>query len=503
MSLLADKRILITTTTLQQTFGGRTKSLLQRARIFAEHGLHVTVYAMNFNENYQDTFALYREKGHITPDIQIGDLFETLGGWNADIQNNYRTILQDVFGDLTKYEKREFEDRDKYFLDGHVVLGINYTTPDKLTLKSIDAFELERKQPVRRYVVNKRGNVRRIRNYKAGGWELDFEDYLDIDGNVIARMRQIDGNKQMQHVKLGDGKTWTNNKEFIATFLKSFVQDNDIIINDARGLDYSIRLVERNVPKIYVMHNPHLADPLDLNSGIKNSFKSIIRPDLAENERIVSLTADQRDNILQYVPELADKIIVIGHAVPQKTFVPRSDEPQKAVGIIGRVSEQKNLGDAIKAFDIFHKTHLDYRLDIYGKGDQEEEMKALVQKLNLNEAVNFLGFTEDVNAAYRSVDFTLNTSFYEGYPLAIIESIGNGTPVLSYPINFGPSAILNKHSGRISQTRTVESLAQLMELEVASPLRSKDVFDNGQLLTVSEFMENWVIVMSSLVKIKR
>ena len=491
MSLLADKRILITTTTLQQTFGGRTKSLLQRARIFAKHGLHVTVYAMNFNENYQDTFALYREKGHITPDIQIGDLFETLGGWSADIQNNYRTILQDVFGDLTKYEKREFEDKDKYFLDGHVVLGINYTTPDKLTLKSIDAFELERKQPVRRYVVNKRGNVRRIRNYKAGGWELDFEDYLDIDGNVIARMRQIDGNKQMQHVKLGDGKTWTNNKEFIATFLNSFVQDNDIIINDARGLDYSIRLVERNVPKIYVMHNPHLADPLDLNSGIKNSFKSIIRPDLAENERIVALTTDQRDNILQYVPELADKIAVIGHAVPQKTFVPRSDEPQKAVGIIGRISEQKNLGDAIKAFEIFHKEHPGYRLDIYGKGDQEEEMKALVQKLNLNEAVNFLGFTEDVNAAYRSVDFTLNTSFYEGFPLAIIESIGNGTPVISYPVNFGPETILNYESGKISSERTPKSLSLAMNEEIENPLSHKKVYKRSTEFNVHDFYNSW------------
>jgi len=495
VDLLKDKRILITTTTLQRTFGGRTKSLLQRARIFSDNGLYVTVYSTNFNDNYQDTFALYREKGHITPGIQIGNLFETLGDWEDGIKNNYATMLQNMYGDLARYEKKEYEEKDKYFLDGQVILGINFKAADKAKLKSIDVFEPNRRKPARRYVVNDRGNIRRIRHYKVGGWELDFEEYLDRNGHVVARMRQVDGNKEMQHVKLGDGKTWVNNKQFIGTFLNHFIQDDHIIINDARGLDYPVRLVEKTVPKIYVMHNPHLADPLDLNSGIKPSFKSILRADLAENERIVSLTADQRDNILQYVPELADKIVVIGHAVPAKEYVPRTENPQKVVGIIGRITEQKNLSDAVKAFNLFRQTYPDYRLDIYGKGDQEEELSDLIQQLDLGDSVRMLGYTDDVDAAYRSVDFTLNTSFYEGFPLAIIESIGNGTPVISYPVNFGPSSILDKNSGIISEKRTPRGLAEAMVVAVQNKMISKRVAESSKRFKVTDFYNKWISLL--------
>ena len=109
----------------------------------------------------------------------------------------------------------------------------------------------------------------------------------------------------------------------------------------------------------------------------------------------------------------------------------------------------------------------------------------------MGDSVRMLGYTDDVDAAYRSVDFTLNTSFYEGFPLAIIESIGNGTPVLSYPVMFGPSTILDDLSGRIAPERTPESLARIMEMEIDKPKDSRQVFERSRVFSVSKFYSSW------------
>lgn len=500
MELLNSKRILITTTTLQRTFGGRTKSLLQRARIFDDHGLKVLVFSTNYNDDYQDTFDLYRAKGHIKGRIEIGNLFEMLGNWTPDVKNNYRLIVQRLFGDETVYRKVTGNEKVSYYEGDSLIYTINFHDYVNGTVKSIDAFEQGRKRPVRRYVVNQRGNVRRVRHYEFDSWQLEHEDYLDVSGNVVARMRQVNDKKQMQHVKLSSDPMWVNNKQFIATFLNSFVNKQDIIINDARGLDYPIRLVEQIVPKIYVMHNPHLADPLDLNSGIKGSFKSIIRPDLKVNETIVSLTDDQKNNILQYVPELATRIVVIGHSVTVKELKVERHGLQNIVGIIGRLSTQKNLSDAIKAFNLFHLARPEYALNIYGKGDEEVELRQLVHDLGIEKFVHFLGYTDDVDAAYQSVDFTLNTSYFEGFPLAIIESISNGTPVLSYPVNFGPTTILQGQAGRITNDRTPESLADTMLEEVQNPTNYAEVIKRSSDFSVEEFWNQWRSLMERAIK---
>jgi poly(glycerol-phosphate) alpha-glucosyltransferase len=494
--MTVDKPILILTSTLQQKFGGRTKSLLQRARIFAEKGHEVTVYSTNQNDNYQDVFQLYRNKKHITDKVTIGNMFEDMGGFDQSVTQTYRMYLVTQFGQTDGYVCMKRKQSHDYYKNETRIFTVNYTDETMTFVKSIDSFHGSAKRPFKRAIVNLRGNIKRVRYYEDGTWQLRYEEYLDRYLLPFARMKLVDDKKMYQFLDAdGQASELMSFKRFIARFLNTKITDGQIVINDARGLDYPVRLIQHDVSKIYVMHNPHLNDPLDITSGIKNSFKSILRPDLKANETIISLTADQKQSILNELPELDEHISVIGHAAFDKGNVRTDDNVTQKVGIISRLADQKNLVDAISAFAIFHKTYSEHRLEIYGKGDLEDSLRQQVDQLGISDVVTFHGFTDDVDAAYQSVDFTLNTSFYEGFPLAIIESISNGTPVLSYPVNFGPATILDERSGRIAQERTPEALAEQMVSEVRQPKERSAVLARSKTFSVDAFYQQWTNVL--------
>ncbi|HEY4400339.1 MAG TPA: glycosyltransferase [Lactobacillaceae bacterium] len=491
--MTSDKQILILTTTFQQKFGGRTKSLLQRARILADHDYRVTVYSTNQNDNYQTIFDLYHEKGHVLADVTIGNLFEELGKFDGQVTNNYQDYLMMEFGDETDYERQVKGTSVQFLKQGEKVFSLRYVDETHQKLKSIDSFQgVSQSRPFKRAILNDMGNVKRVRYYLPGTWQLHYQEYVTQDLRPFARLVLEDDKKLYQHIdENGVAQELVTFKRFIAQALNKKVTERTIIINDARGLDYPVRLINKDILKIFVIHNPHLNDPLNIHSGIKGSFSGILRSDLKPNEQIVALTDDQKASIVTELPVLDQHIQVIGHAAFDKGNVRLNNNKTYKVGIIGRLAEQKNLKDAIAAFAIFHQRHPEYQLEIYGKGDLEQALQAQVSQLKLDEAVVFHGFTDNVDQAYQAVDFTLNTSFYEGFPLAIIESIANGTPVISYPVNFGPATILDRTSGRIAKERTPEALANEMEQEHLAPKVRQEVFARSQYFSVEKFYERW------------
>jgi len=70
-------------------------------------------------------------------------------------------------------------------------------------------------------------------------------------------------------------------------------------------------------------------------------------------------------------------------------------------------------------------------------------MEALIEKLNLSKNVFLKGFTNDPATIYKKALFSVLSSKTEGFPLAFLESMANGTPVISYDIKYGPRDIID------------------------------------------------------------
>jgi len=100
------------------------------------------------------------------------------------------------------------------------------------------------------------------------------------------------------------------------------------------------------------------------------------------------------------------------------------------VGMVGRLSEEKNNLYALELMPRVLKEIPNAVLVVAGNGPDEEIFRIKVQQLGLQECVRQLGRRSDVDRLYQAFDVYLLPSFTEGFPVAAVEALSSGLPAL-------------------------------------------------------------------------
>ncbi|GAB7217990.1 hypothetical protein OS42_46040 [Dickeya oryzae] len=164
--------------------------------------------------------------------------------------------------------------------------------------------------------------------------------------------------------------------------------------------------------------------------------------------------------MFNYYPDSKGKSVVINNPVNSCLFTePLNGIKNNYLLCIGRLEEQKCFSHAIHAFSIVHQRYPSLRLKIVGKGSQEDELKSLAMKLNIESVVDFEGFKSDVKLYYLDALATILTSKYEGFPNVLLESIALGTPIIAYDCPNGPrEIIIDGVNGYLADYLNIDSL---------------------------------------------
>ncbi len=101
------------------------------------------------------------------------------------------------------------------------------------------------------------------------------------------------------------------------------------------------------------------------------------------------------------------------------------------LGVVGRLSTEKNQEFAIRVFSEFHKRHATARLVITGEGDTAEALRRLADELGLSDSVIFLGAQRQVEQLMLAIDLLLFPSISEGFGIVAVEAAVSGLPVLA------------------------------------------------------------------------
>lgn len=101
-----------------------------------------------------------------------------------------------------------------------------------------------------------------------------------------------------------------------------------------------------------------------------------------------------------------------------------------AIGIVGRLSAQKNHRFALRAFAELLKRREHAVLVVVGRGEEEQELRALAHRLKLIEKIRFLGVRNDVPELLHALDAFVLPSLYEGLPVVLMEQQANGLPAI-------------------------------------------------------------------------
>ncbi|WP_064737346.1 glycosyltransferase [Bradyrhizobium sp. Ai1a-2] len=99
---------------------------------------------------------------------------------------------------------------------------------------------------------------------------------------------------------------------------------------------------------------------------------------------------------------------------------------------VGRLSEEKSVDKLLHAFAEVVKSLPGARLEVVGKGPQEQQLRSLANKLRLSDTVEFAGakFDAALFDVYLSATCLVLPSYSEPWGLVVNESLSYGCPVI-------------------------------------------------------------------------
>ncbi|HLR74447.1 MAG TPA: glycosyltransferase, partial [Virgibacillus sp.] len=117
--------------------------------------------------------------------------------------------------------------------------------------------------------------------------------------------------------------------------------------------------------------------------------------------------------------------------------------------MVARLEPVKGHQVALKAFAEIIKEKKNCRLILLGDGSLKKDLEDLSAQLGISDEVQFLGYRNDVERFYQLADVTLLTSFSEGFPLVLLESAREKTPVISTNVGSVGELIKDEFSWKV------------------------------------------------------
>ncbi|MBB6638158.1 glycosyltransferase family 4 protein [Cohnella thailandensis] len=112
---------------------------------------------------------------------------------------------------------------------------------------------------------------------------------------------------------------------------------------------------------------------------------------------------------------------------------------------VGELSKRKNHEIVIKALSLISDERVIYY--ICGRGELQEELVTLSEKLDIKNRVIFLGYKTNISDYCKAADLFVFPSLQEGLPVALMEAMASGLPVIASKIRGNIDLIKDKDGG--------------------------------------------------------
>lgn len=130
-----------------------------------------------------------------------------------------------------------------------------------------------------------------------------------------------------------------------------------------------------------------------------------------------------------------------------------------------RLATEKHIDWMIEAVVEAHKTIPQLKLDIYGKGGEEEKLRNLIKEHNAENYIILRG-QQNLKEVYQDYELYLSGSMSEGFGLTLMEAVGAGLPIIGFDVRYGnPTFIDDGENGylipvdkRMTDKKKIEEL---------------------------------------------
>ena len=267
--------------------------------------------------------------------------------------------------------------------------------------------------------------------------------------------------------------------------------------------------------KVKIVSHIHNCYPWLEGNGVHKRIDRFIRPKYDFNIACGQIVYDYYEqNALYFNPNktcILSNAIDTSHlgATPQhqideirKEFNIPSD--QTIIGYIGRLSEQKGMIPFIQVLKNYKSQFENCKFLIVGSGEQEDEIKKLINEVGLGDLFIFTGFQANVYPFYQLIDIFFLPSLYEGLPMVLLEAVGSGVPTISMNVGSISEVIINEETGiLIESEQRIEFIEQLIHLkdhpESCQKLADAGMKHVNQKFSLADYNQSLHTVYKSLI----
>ena len=463
---IKSKNIYFLSPKLEIEMGGLGRTVLYRANYLAEEGFKITLLNVGPVKNYDYIKNYFQSKNQYSQKINFINIFEYYSNKNT-LGENMPTLSGETSDDIIKIENSDKSVTLNHYDDSKLVKSELYID-GCLVYEESEEFNRYYTKDGFNFLTNDKENKKFILNERKS--EISFE--------------------------------FKGKKRFLYHFLDEVCLDLEkpYIVCDSTSHWYDANGIStKDAYKIGALHRSPFVDFLpgnDIDPHVKHlkQFDNL--------DKVVLLTDDLKKDLADlYDPK---KLAVIPNFVFEKDLEYESVEKDKnKLAVFARISAQKNLSDAIRAFEIVSKENENAVLEIYGGASdpaekaEEEKLKQLVKELKLEDRIIFKGFTNNISEPMQKSLATLLTSKYEGLPMSILESMTNSTAVISYKCYYGPEELIsNDVDGILIEQGDIEGFSKAIlklldnpEIAIEMGKRGKDKITNNY--TLSNIAHKW------------
>jgi glycosyltransferase involved in cell wall biosynthesis len=138
--------------------------------------------------------------------------------------------------------------------------------------------------------------------------------------------------------------------------------------------------------------------------------------------------------------------------------------PDTYLLFFGRIEDKiKNLSLLIEAFELSKLQERNVHLLIIGEGSDKEMILNTINNKKLQDFVHLIPFQRNILPYIQHAKCSFLTSYFEGFPMSLIESLAVETPVISVDCETGPREIVeNNFNGLLVENHNPIALAEAM-----------------------------------------
>ena len=225
---------------------------------------------------------------------------------------------------------------------------------------------------------------------------------------------------------------------------------------------------------------------------IKDSFSNRFLFSKVLTEIVANSQATKQSIVANNPNLIADeKIKVFYNGIPIPKSISHADNKIFTIGTAGRLEPQKNMFAVLEIAEILRKKNFSFCIKIAGEGGQYEQLKQEICKRSLQEYVQLLGFVENMNGFYNTIDAFILTSHGEGFGYVLAEAMAHELPILAFDTCSSPELISDNVNGFLIPLHDNQAFADKIEGLILDTQKAHTIGCNGRKIVEDKFEKEY------------